>query len=79
MAQIARKFDKEIMTLLLDRRGGDVPITEGVVKAAAGNCWSRKEIMALLLDRRGGDAPTEGVVAQIARNFDKEIMALLLD
>jgi len=53
-----------VMALLLDRRGGDVLITKGAVKAAAGNGRSGKEIMALLLDRRGGDAPiTEGVVA----------------
>ena len=53
------------MTLLLNRRGGDIPITEGVVKAAAGNWWGGgKEIIRLLLNRRGGDVPiTKGVVA----------------
>ena len=40
---------KEAMTLLLDRRGGDVPITEGVVQAAAGNNRSGQEMMTLLL------------------------------
>jgi hypothetical protein len=38
------------MTLLLDQRGGDVLITEGVVKAAVGNRERGKEIIILLLD-----------------------------
>ncbi|KFY32484.1 hypothetical protein V493_00153, partial [Pseudogymnoascus sp. VKM F-4281 (FW-2241)] len=46
---------KEVMALLLDRRGDDVHITDDVVKAAAGNWSSGKEVMALLLDRRGDD------------------------
>ena len=51
---------KAIMTLLLDRRGGDIPITERVVKAAAGN-ERGKGIMTLLLNQRGGDVPiTDG-------------------
>ena len=73
---------KEVMTLLLNQRGGDVPITKGVVEAAAGNRESGKEIMTLLLDRRGGDVPiTEGVVEAAAGNGEggKEIMTLLLD
>jgi hypothetical protein len=43
------------MTLLLDRRGVDVKITEAVVKAAARNEGSGKEVMTLLLSRRGSD------------------------
>ena len=51
------------MALLLDRRGGNVPITKGVLEAAAGNRKSGKEIMALLLDRRAGDILiTKGVI-----------------
>ena len=49
------EYGKGIMTLLLDRRGGDVPITERVVKAAAGNEEYGKGIITLLLDQRGGD------------------------
>jgi hypothetical protein len=41
-----------MMTLLLDRRGADVQITEKVVKTAAGNGENGKELMTLLLDRR---------------------------
>jgi len=41
---------KEIIALLLNRRGGDVLITKGVVKAAVGNWGDSKAIIALLLN-----------------------------
>jgi len=51
-----------------------------VVKAAARNSKRGKEIMALLLNRRGGDVLiTKGAVAQIVRDFNKEIIALLFN
>jgi hypothetical protein len=57
------KNGKEVMTLLLDRRGADIQITEDVVKAAAGNLLNGEEVMTLLLDRRGDDVQiTEEVV-----------------
>ena len=57
---------KEVMTLLLDRRGDDVKITEEVVEAAAENEDSGKEVMTLLLDRRGDDVRiTEAVQAAV--------------
>ena len=43
------------MTLLLDRCGADIQITEEVVKAVIGNRGNRKEVMTLLLDRREAD------------------------
>ncbi|KAI4222446.1 MAG: hypothetical protein L6R40_008585 [Gallowayella cf. fulva] len=73
-------YDSVVQILL--EEGADVQITEGVVKAAAGNYWSGKEIMTLLLDRRGADVQiTEGVVKAAAgnRTSGKEIMTLLLD
>ncbi|KAM4061089.1 NACHT domain-containing protein [Hirsutella rhossiliensis] len=73
---------KEVMTLLLDRRGDQITITDEVVKAAAGNFRNGKEVMALLLDRRGDQITiTDGVVKAAAGNEDegKEVMALLLD
>ncbi|CZR58311.1 related to heterokaryon incompatibility protein [Phialocephala subalpina] len=82
VVQIARSFDKEVMTLLLDRRGCEFQITKGVVKAAAENKPSGKELMTLLLDRRGDKVPiTEGVVKAAARNewLGAELMTLLLD
>jgi DNA polymerase III delta prime subunit len=71
---------KEVMALLLDRRGDQITITEDVVKAAAGNSESGKEVMALLLDRRGDQITiTEDVVKAAAGNYEsgKEVMALL--
>ncbi|CAJ2508306.1 Uu.00g094920.m01.CDS01 [Anthostomella pinea] len=69
---------KEVMALLLDQRGKDVPITEAVISTIAQSF--NKEVMALLLDRRGKDVPiTEVVVSTIAQSFNKEVMALLLD
>ena len=55
------------MTLLLDRCGADIHITEEVVKAAAGNWRSGKKVMTLLLDRRGVDVQiTEEVIEAAA-------------
>jgi hypothetical protein len=44
-----------VMRLLLGWRGGDVQITDEVVKAAAGNEEGEEEVMRLLLDWRGDD------------------------
>ena len=74
---------KEIMALLLDRRGGDVPITKAVVQAAIRNWTSGKEIITALLNRIGGDVLiTEAVVRAAARNWEmggREIIIVLLD
>lgn len=72
---------KEVMALLLDRRGDQIAITEPIVAAAAENTTNGKEVMALLLDRRGDQiAITEPIVAAAAKNTasGKEVMALLL-
>jgi hypothetical protein len=53
--------------LLLKERGGNVLITEEVVKAAAGNKLSKKEVIIVLLKKRGGNVLiTERVVVAIA-------------
>ncbi|KAI1672188.1 hypothetical protein L13192_03047 [Pyrenophora tritici-repentis] len=73
---------KEIMTLLLDKRGDEVQITQEVVVAAAGNEYNGKEIITLLLDKRGDEVQiTQEVVVAAAGNYrnGKEVMALLLD
>ena len=70
------------MTLLLDRRGDQIQITEDVVKAAAGNKGNRKEVMTLLLDRREDQIQiTQDVIRAAVGNWDsgKEVMTLLLD
>ncbi|KAN0086786.1 hypothetical protein V8E54_000474 [Elaphomyces granulatus] len=73
---------KGILTLLLDRRGDDVhitevmkdlvkaAITEDVVKAAAKNPKCGKELIMLLLDRCGNDVHiTEDVVKAAVGNL----------
>ena len=50
VVQVARSFGKKMLTLLLDLRRDNVPITERVVEAAVRNGGSGKEIMTLLLD-----------------------------
>jgi hypothetical protein len=77
LATIARRFDAKVMALLLNR-WRDIQITEVVMKAAAENKKSSKEMVKLLL-RRCDIKDTEGTVAVIARRFDAEAMALLLD
>jgi hypothetical protein len=47
--------NKEMMVMLLNRRGADVVITEEVLVTAARNSHNGKEVMALLLDQWGAD------------------------
>ncbi|KAH7163709.1 Pfs, NACHT, and ankyrin domain protein [Fusarium sp. MPI-SDFR-AT-0072] len=73
---------KEVIALLLDRRGDEVAITEKVVKSAAANYSHGKEVIELLLDRRGDQiAITEEVVKAAAGNSGngKEVIVLLLN
>ncbi|KAK2591290.1 hypothetical protein QQS21_011008 [Conoideocrella luteorostrata] len=50
-----RRNGKEVIALLLDRRGDEIIILEEVVKATAENVHDGKEVMALLLDQRGDE------------------------
>ncbi|KAL7907860.1 hypothetical protein GGI35DRAFT_454978 [Trichoderma velutinum] len=43
----------EIIKLLLDRRGGQISITEDIVKSAATNVMQGQDIIQLFLNRRG--------------------------
>ncbi|KAI2482638.1 Arp Ankyrin repeat protein [Pyrenophora tritici-repentis] len=73
---------KEVMALLLDKRGDEVQITQEVVVAAAGNKYNGQEIITLLLDKRGDEVQiTQEVVVAAAGNYrnGQEVMALLLD
>ncbi|KAF2796410.1 hypothetical protein K505DRAFT_415804, partial [Melanomma pulvis-pyrius CBS 109.77] len=75
-----RDNGKEMMALLLDRRGADIVITEEVVKAAADNFVNGNEVIALLLDQQGADVVvTKEMVVKIVRNFNQNVVALLLD
>jgi hypothetical protein len=80
VVQAAGSFGKGLMALLLDLKKDNVPVTEAVVEAAAGNASSGKEVMALLLDQRGDEVKiTEEVIKAVARNYNEKVMALLLD
>ncbi|OCL07799.1 hypothetical protein AOQ84DRAFT_389280 [Glonium stellatum] len=75
-----RRSGKEVMALLLNRRGADVRITEEVVKAAAGNWSSGKEVMALLLDQQEVNIQIiEQVIVLIIKSFNKNIVILLFN
>ncbi|KAH8879183.1 hypothetical protein GQ53DRAFT_46898 [Thozetella sp. PMI_491] len=67
------------MTLLLDRKGDQITITEEVVRAAAGNGGSGKEVMTLLLDRRGDQITiTEELMRAAAKYNDLRLLNRLL-
>jgi ankyrin repeat protein len=73
---------KEIVELLLDRRGDQITITEEVVMAAAKNGGNGKEVVTLLLDRRGDRIPiTEETVtaAEMNQKNREEVIDLLLN
>jgi ATP:corrinoid adenosyltransferase len=72
---------KEVMTLLLDRCGDQITITDEVVSAAATNLTNGKEVMTLLLNRCGDQfLPISGQnLSHFAEFFNDEVMALLLD
>ncbi|CRG92732.1 hypothetical protein PISL3812_09798 [Talaromyces islandicus] len=50
---IIQRLNSTVVRLLLDRREYQIPTTEDIVKAAAGNEHSGEDIMTLLLDRQG--------------------------
>lgn len=72
---------KEVIALLLEKRGYEVTITDEVVRAAAEN-WYGTEVLALLLELRGDEITiTDEVVRAAVKNVvsGKEVMALLLE
>jgi hypothetical protein len=78
----ARHGNCKAISLLLERGGDEIKITEEVVKAAARNERSGKEVMSLLLEQRGDEIKiTEEVVRAAARNgrSGKEVISLLLE
>ena len=71
---------KEVITLLLDRRGHQMTVTEEIVRTIAERF--DREVMILLLDRRKDQITvTEEVVKAVAGNSRnrKNIIRLLLD
>jgi hypothetical protein len=74
-----RSYSKEVMQLLLDRRGDQIRITEDLIVAAAAS--GSKDTVELLLDRGGAEIRiTEEILKSAASSYySKEIMELLLD
>lgn len=83
MAHLVKNYNEEVISLLLDRRGNEITITEEVLTAAARNKHSNKEMLALLLERRGDEITiTEKVIDAVASNYGNrgdEVMELLLN
>jgi hypothetical protein len=81
LSRVAKSGDMRNVADVLERQGGEVKITEDVLRAAAENLKNGKEVMALLLEQRGSEVDiTEGVVEALAWNWGngEEVMALLL-
>ncbi|KEY73484.1 hypothetical protein S7711_07507 [Stachybotrys chartarum IBT 7711] len=73
---------EEEVRLLLDQYGGEIKVTEEVLKAAAGNLGEGEDVMRLLLDKRGDEILiTEEVLKAAAKNHEdgEAVMRLLLD
>ncbi|KAF7882732.1 uncharacterized protein EAF02_006095 [Botrytis sinoallii] len=80
VVEIASLSSSKSMMLLLERRNGNIPITEEVVKIAAANYDCGTDIMKLLLREREDLSITENVVRIVAGNREGyEIMKLLFD
>ncbi|KAJ4303376.1 hypothetical protein N0V90_002269 [Kalmusia sp. IMI 367209] len=70
VAEIARNFDQETMSLFLNTQGDKIKITEEVFKAAVHNRRTKgREIIALFLERRPDEVKiTENVFKEVLRN-----------
>ncbi|UKZ63248.1 uncharacterized protein TrAtP1_004476 [Trichoderma atroviride] len=69
-----------MMTLLLDKRGRNIKITEGILESTVANRQCGRAVLALLLKRRGNKIRiTESVVEEAAKRGSIETMSLLLD
>jgi chemotaxis regulatin CheY-phosphate phosphatase CheZ len=77
---VAQLFNKELMALVLDRKGAEESITDEALEATITNRRYGKEIRMLLLERGGAAVKIiKRVVISVAQLFDKELMALILD
>ncbi|KAF7862501.1 hypothetical protein EAF04_007374 [Stromatinia cepivora] len=80
LIHIARSFDSKTLNLLLELEGGNVVITEEVLKTAAGSDrgW---EMMKLLFEKRGAEVVITEEVLKTAAGSDRgwEMMKLLFE
>ncbi|KAK2061333.1 hypothetical protein LY76DRAFT_644041 [Colletotrichum caudatum] len=70
---------KDIMALLLDKRGDNIQITKEIVKAAAENWGNGQEIMALLLDKCGDDIQITKEIVRAAADKEERAKSLIND
>ncbi|KAM0512667.1 hypothetical protein ACHAPE_008692 [Trichoderma viride] len=81
--EVAASHDSKaeaMMTLLLDKRGSSIKITEGILKKAAANRQCGTAVLALLLERRGNELKiTTSVVRSAVFCRSIETIRLLLD
>ncbi|KAH6889612.1 hypothetical protein B0T10DRAFT_486475 [Thelonectria olida] len=76
----AEHGDRDLMAMLLERRGHEFQITEETLKAAAENWEHGQSIIALLLDKGGPDAQiTEDVIKVVGEYGAPETFAFVLD
>ncbi|KAK1973173.1 hypothetical protein LZ30DRAFT_744267, partial [Colletotrichum cereale] len=69
---------REVMALLLDKRGTEIRITEEIVIAAAANGDSGRAVMALLLDKRGAEFQiTQRVIMAAAANLRRSTEVIM--
>jgi hypothetical protein len=79
--KLAEESDMSEVGRFLNRRGLEVPLSEDMITAAAGNEKNGRDIMSLLLEKRGREVKaTEGVMKAALRNATsgREIITLLL-
>jgi hypothetical protein len=73
------KNDAPLTKHVLNKRGGNIPITAAMVKVGT-EYYNRKEIIKLLFEHHGDRLQvTEDLVIETARAFDGELVTLLLD
>jgi hypothetical protein len=79
---IAQDSSAELMALLLDQRGSEVPITDALIEAAMSNECHAVEMIMLLLDKQESNVTlTEAIVRAAATNRESgnEAMVALLE
>lgn len=70
------------MDVILNRKGGQVTITEDIIKAAVGNWMSGPEVMEVILGQSGDKVTiTEDIVKAADGNWESgaEVMKIVLD
>jgi hypothetical protein len=62
-----------------EKRGGEIKITENVIKAAAGNNGRGEAVIALLLEKRGDEVKITKDVVKVAARNGEAVMTLFFE